>query len=303
MGDRSFVYWYSTLERHLCGYCKNEQGNVSHGMWAKTLTVEDYQNLIDRGWRRSGNYCYKPLMNEICCPMYTIKCNVLNFQLSKSQKKVVKKFNKFLKDGVLNKNENHPVATENSDNIAEFFHKEAPAHLSQELHDSNLLLESDKTVVSDTDNQSTSQSEHNAVLSKSEVRNAPAAKSSVETPKTGVGADPNKPPCKKAKVLRMERKKEKLLKRGMSLEKINVKSNEQKTVEEFLNDVSQDNQHKLKLELINTGRHGKEWEKLKRIEFALYKKYQMCVHNDPPEKCTMEGFLRFLVNSPLQVSV
>jgi hypothetical protein len=87
----------------------------------------------------------------------------LNFQLSKSQKKVVKKFNKFLKDGVLNKNENHPVATENSDNIAEFFHKEAPAHLSQELHDSidsNLVLESDKTVVSDTDNQSTSQSEH-----------------------------------------------------------------------------------------------------------------------------------------------
>jgi arginine-tRNA-protein transferase len=87
-----------------------------------------------------------------------------------------------------------------------------------------------------------------AVLGKSEVRNAPAAKSSVETPKTGVGADPNKPPCKKAKVLRMERKKEKLLKRGMSLEKINVKSNEQKTVEEFLNDVSQDNQHKLKVE-------------------------------------------------------
>ncbi|CAH1977898.1 unnamed protein product [Acanthoscelides obtectus] len=43
------------------------------GMWADTLTVEDYQNLIDRGWRRSGKYCYKPTMDETCCPQYTIK--------------------------------------------------------------------------------------------------------------------------------------------------------------------------------------------------------------------------------------
>lgn len=28
----------------------------------------------------------------------------------------------------------------------------------------------------------------------------------------------------------------------------------------------------------------------------------MAIHNDPPEKCTMRGFHRFLINSPLQVS-
>lgn len=42
-------------------------------MWAHSLTVQDYQALIDRGWRRSGSYCYKPLNDETCCPMYTIK--------------------------------------------------------------------------------------------------------------------------------------------------------------------------------------------------------------------------------------
>ena len=31
-------------------------------------------------------------MKKTCCPLYTIKCQALNFKPSKSQKKVVKKF-------------------------------------------------------------------------------------------------------------------------------------------------------------------------------------------------------------------
>jgi len=38
------------------------------------MTVQDYQDLIDRGWRRSGKYCYKPTVHVTCCPMYTIRC-------------------------------------------------------------------------------------------------------------------------------------------------------------------------------------------------------------------------------------
>jgi hypothetical protein len=33
-----------------------------------------YQTMIDRGWRRSGRYCYKPDLKRSCCPQYTIKC-------------------------------------------------------------------------------------------------------------------------------------------------------------------------------------------------------------------------------------
>lgn len=46
---------------------------IFSGMWAEQLTVYDYQDLIDRGWRRSGKYCYKPIINETCCPQYTIR--------------------------------------------------------------------------------------------------------------------------------------------------------------------------------------------------------------------------------------
>lgn len=43
------------------------------GMWAHCMTATDYQALIDRGWRRSGMYCYKADMKTTCCPLYTIK--------------------------------------------------------------------------------------------------------------------------------------------------------------------------------------------------------------------------------------
>jgi len=33
----------------------------------------------------------------------------------------------------------------------------------------------------------------------------------------------------------------------------------------------------------------------------LFKKYQMAIHNDPPEQCDRKSFFNFLIKSPLQV--
>lgn len=44
----------------MTGYCKpTNKTSVSYGLLAKRLTCEDYQELIDRGWRRSGTFVYK----------------------------------------------------------------------------------------------------------------------------------------------------------------------------------------------------------------------------------------------------
>lgn len=64
------------------------------------MSPEVYQNLIDRNWRRCGKYIYKPINSEICCPMYTIRCDAANFKLSNSQKKVIKRFNNYIKHDV-----------------------------------------------------------------------------------------------------------------------------------------------------------------------------------------------------------
>lgn len=58
-------------------------------------TCMAYQKLIDRGWRRSGTYCYKPDLKRSCCPQYTIKLDSLEFKASKSQRKLLNRFNRW----------------------------------------------------------------------------------------------------------------------------------------------------------------------------------------------------------------
>ncbi|EWM23133.1 arginine-trna-protein transferase 1 [Nannochloropsis gaditana] len=90
---------YSVVElcgRHVgrCGYCqsKGRKGqkytSVSFGLSAQRLLCEDYQALIDLGWRRSGTYLYRPVNEETCCPCYTIRLRVDDFKPSRSQRKV-----------------------------------------------------------------------------------------------------------------------------------------------------------------------------------------------------------------------
>ncbi|MCO5553098.1 hypothetical protein L7F22_006619 [Adiantum nelumboides] len=73
-----------------CGYCKSDaKTSVSYGLWAHSLSVYDYQELLDRGWRRSGMFLYKPEMNKTCCPAYTIRLRVDSFCASKEQNRVM----------------------------------------------------------------------------------------------------------------------------------------------------------------------------------------------------------------------
>ncbi|KXS10717.1 arginine-tRNA--protein transferase 1, partial [Gonapodya prolifera JEL478] len=96
-----------------CGYCKSEDSShtyedgrkvfvkskkskISYGMWAHQLSCQDYQDLIDHGWRRSGKYLYKPNLRKSCCPQYTIRLDATLFRPSKSHKKVVRRVARFL---------------------------------------------------------------------------------------------------------------------------------------------------------------------------------------------------------------
>ncbi|KAF5832944.1 arginine-tRNA-protein transferase [Dunaliella salina] len=79
-------------EKGHCGYCKRDGSSTSHGMIAKSMTAEVYQDLIDLGWRRSGTYLYKPDLKKTCCPQYTIRLCANEFQPSKSQAKLLKKW-------------------------------------------------------------------------------------------------------------------------------------------------------------------------------------------------------------------
>ncbi|RUP52027.1 hypothetical protein BC936DRAFT_143203 [Jimgerdemannia flammicorona] len=84
-----------------CGYCKSGDTSHTFGIWAHLLTCRDYQDLIDRGWRRSGHYVYKPNLRKSCCPQYTIRLDATQFKPSKSQRKIISKFNRYIEGSYL----------------------------------------------------------------------------------------------------------------------------------------------------------------------------------------------------------
>lgn len=200
-------------------------------MWGHTLTAVDYQNLIDRGWRRSGKYCYKPSNITNCCPAYTIKHEVLKIILTKSHKKVLNGMIKFLKDGIIPKKNYHG----GDGNIDDDFN-------CNMVVPENHLKEGDnlKPFVGAAGAESTSSfekgNEHEAVrnISSKVVKKKPENISSemTEAVKKDVARNERQ---KKAKTIRIERKIEKLAKQGLTLADIPKKPKEvEKSLEDYI---------------------------------------------------------------------
>ncbi|GAA5898234.1 hypothetical protein JCM8208_000190 [Rhodotorula glutinis] len=89
-----------------CGYCSEVKGqrsrkksSRSYGCWAHTLSANSYKHLLDRGWRRSGAYLYKPDLARTCCPQYTILLDPHAFRPSRSQRQVLQRFAAFVRSG------------------------------------------------------------------------------------------------------------------------------------------------------------------------------------------------------------
>ncbi|KAF2760622.1 arginine-tRNA-protein transferase 1 [Pseudovirgaria hyperparasitica] len=86
-----------------CGYCKHDStkqrspdSSASYYVFTKQLNVDHYQELVDRGWRRSGTLLYKQDVCRSCCPYYTIRLPVSEFAPSKDQRQALNKWNKFV---------------------------------------------------------------------------------------------------------------------------------------------------------------------------------------------------------------
>ncbi|KNZ79899.1 Arginyl-tRNA--protein transferase 1 [Termitomyces sp. J132] len=86
-----------------CGYCSppgertaDRSSRHTASLSALRLSCGVYQKMIDRGWRRSGTFCYKPDMRTTCCPQYTIRLDTTEFKASRSQRKLVNRWNRFV---------------------------------------------------------------------------------------------------------------------------------------------------------------------------------------------------------------
>ncbi|XP_066549923.1 arginyl-tRNA--protein transferase 1 isoform X5 [Amia ocellicauda] len=214
----TIVEYFGGGDGYRCGYCKREDGSFSHGMWSHTMTVQDYQDLIDRGWRRSGKYVYKPIMNQTCCPQYTIRCQSLNFQPSKTHKKILKKMSKFLAKGEMPTGpcDGEPMDSacdeEEDGGVRETLvacRSEVSASvegpLSKERETAGGVAS--KTTAAETPEKCGS---CEPTTERTETATTtPGPGPATRAPRPGLGADPARPPCRKAKDVRRERRLQK----------------------------------------------------------------------------------------------
>ncbi|XP_006831480.1 PREDICTED: arginyl-tRNA--protein transferase 1 isoform X1 [Chrysochloris asiatica] len=318
----SIVEYFEGEDFYRCGYCKNESGSRSNGMWAHSLTVQDYQALIDRGWRRSGKYVYKPVMNQTCCPQYTIRCRPLQFQPSKSHKKVLKKMLKFLSKGEISKGsyEDEPMDSTVEDPVAGDFalinKLDIQCDLTSLSDDIKESLESEKKKGNSARREDSSDSLQPQHVEEKLGSGEPSHLVKVQSvPKPGIGADLSKPPCRKAKEIRKERKRLKLMQQSSaggppglqvqgespSLNPPKAKCNQPKSLEDFIFEpLPEDAPHKLEVRVVRSSPPSSQFKATFQESYQIYRRYQMIVHKDPCDKPTVSQFTRFLCSSPLE---
>ncbi|XP_067633721.1 arginyl-tRNA--protein transferase 1 isoform X3 [Eurosta solidaginis] len=315
---------YYSKQNSRCGYCKGAKCSVSHGMHAYTMFPQDYQELIDRGWRRSGLYCYKPLNNETCCPCYTIKCDALEFKLTKSHKKILKRMARFLRDGkkdkieetvaptVINKDCDEMEEDAGASGGDEVKGSESVGGIRDEPQEPNLPISTvDLAAVAaanvekheaarqenehfDDQTPFTSQRDETAVDSKSAEK--VGSQDSGKKPHDGTNL-----PRKKAKIMRLERRQAKLAAKGVAnAEEKSAPSkksaSKEKTLADFFADVSPNDKHTLEFKLLHV--KSQQFKDTLKSTYALYQKYQTRIHNDPPTH--ISEYLEFLQQSPLK---
>ena len=87
---------YPDNSGHKCGYCNKPDSSFSFGTVLDPYPVEIYERMMKDGWRRCGDYVYIPNLDKSCCKLYTHCLNVEEFKINKDQKKVMKRFRKYL---------------------------------------------------------------------------------------------------------------------------------------------------------------------------------------------------------------
>ncbi|CAL8300218.1 unnamed protein product [Merluccius merluccius] len=132
------------------------------------------------------------------------------------------------------------------------------------------------------------------------------------TPKPGMGADPARPPCRKAKDLRKERRLRKEQMKCNAGEDAGSAAtpptpaalglaHQPKPLEAFIHESLPDGAlHCLEVRLVRSSPPCPQFKASFDASYQVYKLYQMAIHKDPPDKPSESQFRRFLCDSPLE---
>jgi arginine-tRNA-protein transferase len=76
-----------TENPHRCTYLPDQKAALEYRVFDE-LDAADFQRLLERGWRRFGNYCFRPAC-AACGECRSIRVDAANFRPSKSQRRTL----------------------------------------------------------------------------------------------------------------------------------------------------------------------------------------------------------------------
>ncbi|TRY62876.1 hypothetical protein TCAL_08298 [Tigriopus californicus] len=289
----SVVEYFGKGEPHQCGYCGGEACSISYGLWGHALSCYDYQDMIDGGWRRSGKYCYKPIMNQTCCPMYTIKCDVHAFKPTKSMKKTLKRFRHFINTGERTKGRgkaSRPATAANVNGISE------ASRSDRNLDEAERRLKTHSANPFSNETDSISKAPNHV----KEIKKVPTRDGNPANRPVDVVAKSDRPPTRTMK--RKEFRKQRSLQKhnGIDPRLGKTPKNREKTLEELTSlEFSPNAVHNFSIRTVHADSKNPEFNATLEASLAVYQKYQSIIHNDDITKCTKRQWLRFLADSSL----
>lgn len=86
----------------------------AYALHFETISSHAYLTLIDRGWRRSGKLLYLPRNWSSCCPAIPIRLETAKFEISKSQRKILVKFQRLFSNQEVQNNDDTRSTIRNS---------------------------------------------------------------------------------------------------------------------------------------------------------------------------------------------
>ena len=85
-----------------CGYCRDPITNMynktgyKYKLILKSIPIDIFEEMVTKGWTRCGNEIYMTSYEKTCCKLYQPRLNINNFKISNEQKKIMKRFKKYL---------------------------------------------------------------------------------------------------------------------------------------------------------------------------------------------------------------
>lgn len=318
LGNRAHIYYVAPDEWSTCAYCNKSDGDRYGYFLCSSMSLDLLDALMENGWWRTGEVIFKPCFPIVCCPGYTLRLPIAKFILKKRQRRVVRRWANFLRHSDNRWDNRHHSTLDTSPGTGvenQNGHLQNVSGLVETAVASAGAAERVDEGVGDgeLDSHSTVDRQRELLLGETRVEGVSQSCSRRErrevTP--GLGADPNKPRCRKAKEMRQERKQKKLEAHRAKNTRFPAQSAPHpQPVPPSLHDLLADHRqavngpeagfkHRLEVKLLGCNPRHPELTRTLEAAYQLYTKFQLAVHPGKTRFMSARDFEWGFMNSPV----